>query len=107
ARGVGFELDVDLIHAARAGAAAAGVRWSVSFRRENIFTVDLSPADVVTLFLLRELNAQLLPQLKELRAGARVVSYEFDIPGRPTDRTTLVEIEPGRQGRINVWDAPF
>ncbi len=74
ARGVGFDLDVELIQAARAGAAAAGVRHSVAFRRADLFTVDLSPADVVTLYLLREVNAQLLPQLKQLRPGARVVS---------------------------------
>lgn len=107
ARGVGFDLDVELIQAARAAAAAAGVRHSVAFRRADLFTIDLSPADVVTLYLLRELNAKLLPQLKQLKPGARVVSYEFDIPGRTPDRTALVEYQPGYEGRVQVWDAPF
>jgi hypothetical protein len=108
ARGMGFDLDVELIQAARAAAAAAGVRHTVTFRRANIFTVDLSPADVVTLYLLREMNARLLPQLKQLKPGARVVSYEFDIPGLPPPaRTGLTEYIPGVQGRVLVWDAPF
>ena len=107
ARGLGFDLDVELVHAARAAAAAAGVRHSVAFRRADLFTVDLSEADVVTLFLLRELNLRLLPQFKALKPGARVVSYEFDIPGVPPHRTQLVEYEPGVEGRVQVWEAPF
>ncbi len=107
ARGLGFDLDVELIQAARAGAAAAGVRHSVLFRRADLFTIDLSPADVVTLYLLREVNAKLLPQLQQLKPGARIVSYEFDIPGHPPHRTALVEYQPGYQGRIQVWDAPI
>ena len=108
ARGMGFDLDVELIQAARAAAAAAGVRHTVSFRCANIFSVDLSPADVVTLYLLREMNARLVPQLKQLKPGARVVSYEFDIPGLPPPaRTGLTEYIPGVQGRVLVWDAPL
>jgi SAM-dependent methyltransferase len=108
ARGMGFDLDVELIQAARAAAAAAGVRHTVSFHRANIFSVDLSPADVVTLYLLREMNGRLVPQLRELKPGARVVTYEFDIPGLPPPaRTGQTEYIPGVQGRVLVWDAPF
>ncbi len=107
ARGVGFELNVELVQVARAAAAAAGVRNLVAFRRANIFTIDLSPADVVTLYLLRELNLKLLPQLKALKPGARVVSYEFDIPGHPPARTALAKYAPGLEGRVQVWEAPF
>ena len=108
ARGMGFDLDVELIQAARAAAAVAGVRHTVNFRRANIFSVDLSPADVVTLYLLREMNARLVPQLRALRPGARVVTYEFDIPGFPPPaRTGLTEYIPGVQGRVLVWEAPF
>ncbi len=107
ARGVGFDLNVELVQVARAGAAAAGVRNLATFRRANIFSVDLSPADVVTLYLLRELNLKLLPQLKALKPGARVVSYEFDIPGHPPLHSVDVEYEPGVEGRVQVWEAPF
>ena len=107
ARGVGFDLNVELVQAARAGAAAAGVRDMATFRRANIFTVDLSPADVVTLYLLRDLNLKLLPQLKALKPGARVVSYEFDLPGYPPQRSVIAEYEPGVEGRAQVWETPF
>jgi Methyltransferase domain len=107
ARGVGFDLNFELIQAARMNAAVAGVRHTAAFRKADLFTVDLSPADVVTLYLLREVNARLLPQFKQLKPGARVVSYEFDIPGHPPARTSLFEYVPGVRGRVLVWDAPF
>jgi hypothetical protein len=107
AQAVGFDLNVELVQVGRAGAAAAGVRHHAQFRRANIFSVDLSPADVVTLYLLRELNLKLVPQFKALKPGARVVAYEFDIPGYPPTREAVVEHEPGLQGRVRVWEAPF
>jgi Methyltransferase domain len=107
ARGVGFDLDFELIQAARAGAAAAGVRHLATFQRADIFSLDLSPADVVTLYLLRDINARLLPQLRQLRPGARVASYEFGLPGITPARTELVAYAPGVQGRVLVWEAPF
>ena len=107
ARGVGFDLNVELVQVARAGAAAAGVRHLATFRRADIFTVDLRPADVVTTYLLREMNLRLVPQFKTLKPGARIVSYEFDIPGYPPLRTEDVEYEPGVEGRVKVWEAPL
>jgi hypothetical protein len=107
ARGVGFDLNVELVQVARAGAAAAGVRHLASFQRANIFQVDLRPADVVTTYLLRELNLKLLPQFKTLKPGARVAAYEFDLPGYEPVRTALAEYEPGVEGLVRVWEAPF
>jgi hypothetical protein len=107
ARGVGFDVDVELIQGARAASAAAGVRHAATFKRADIFTVDVSPADVVTLYLLRDINVRLLPQLKKLRAGARVVSYAFDLPHCTPARTELVEYAPGMKGRLYVWEAPL
>lgn len=107
ARGVGFDLNVELIHAARAMAVTANVRHTATFRRANLFTVDVSQADVLALYLRPETNARLVPQLRRLRPGARVVTYEFNIPGYEPARTELVEYTPGVQGRVLVWEAPF
>ena len=107
ARAIGFDLNVELVQAARAAAAAAGVRHQATFQRANIFSLDLSGADVITLYLLRELNLKLVPQLKALKPGARVVCYEFDLPGYTPVRTALAEYEPGVEGRVQVWEAPF
>ena len=104
ARGVGVDLNFELIQVARAAAVAAGVRHLTTFRLADLFSVDLAEADVVALYLLPEVNARLLPQLRQLRPGARVVSYEFRLAGYEPARTALVEYAPGVQGRVLVWD---
>ena len=107
ARGLGVDLNFELIQVARAAAVAAGVRHLTTFRLADLFSVDLAEADVVALYLLPEVNERLLPQLRQLRPGARVVSYEFRLPGCEPARTALVEYAPGVQGRVLVWDAPL
>ncbi len=61
----------------------------VVFLNQDLFESDISPATVVTLFLLPRLNQQLMPKLKrELRRGARVVSHQFDMGEQwPADET--------------------
>ncbi len=50
--------------------------------RQNFFTVDLSDADIVCLFLLQKTNQNLKEKLeRELKPGARVLSYAFTFEG--------------------------
>ena len=78
ARGVGIDLDPERIQEANANAHAAGVQDRVRFRQADLFRTDFSPATVVMLYLLFEVNLQLMPQLwRQLRVGARVVSHDF------------------------------
>ena len=80
AKGVGFEIDDDLIKEAREKARTEGVSHLVDFRKQDVMTVDLSPATVVTLYLLPEANLRLRPRiLAQLRVGARVVSHNYDM----------------------------
>jgi len=81
AHGIGFDLDPDRVTEALANVQRTGVGASVSIRRENVFDVDLSPATVVTLYLLPEINVRLIPQLEKLRPGSRIVSHDFDMQG--------------------------
>ena len=80
AKGVGYEIDEHLIREARENARKAGVSHLVEFRSEDLMTADLSPATVVTLYLLPEANLMLRPRLlSQLRVGARVVSHDYDM----------------------------
>gem|GEM_PF-1471215 len=85
ARGFGVDIDPRRVAEARGNARRNGVDHLVRIERADIFSLDLSPADVVFLYLLTRLNDRLVPQLEALRPGARIVSHEFDIPrARPT-----------------------
>ncbi len=82
ARGVCVELRRDLIEQAMRNAREAGVADRIRFVNKSFFDVDLSDADIVYMYLLTRVNAQLRPKLeKELRLGARVVTLDFEVPG--------------------------
>jgi precorrin-6B methylase 2 len=80
ARGVGIDLNPQRVQEARANAKEAGVEEQVEFRVGDLFKIDLSEADVVTLYLLASVNYKLRPQLwHQLKVGTRVVSHAFDM----------------------------
>jgi len=97
ARGVGVDIDPARIAEANAAAEREGVADRVRFLRQDLFDVNLSPATVVTLFLLPELNDRLAPKMRrELRPGARIVSHRWTIRGWPPDEAILVEVDEAR-----------
>ena len=78
ARGVGIDLDPQRIREAREQARRAGVGSRVRFAQADLFQADFSAASVVMLYLLFEVNLQLMPRLwRQLQVGARVVSHDF------------------------------
>jgi cyclopropane fatty-acyl-phospholipid synthase-like methyltransferase len=79
ARGVGIEIEPELVVEARAAAKDAGVADRVRFREQDLFQADISKASVVTLYLFTKMNERLKPRLlKELKPGSRVVAYQFN-----------------------------
>jgi SAM-dependent methyltransferase len=85
ARGVGVDLDPALVALANENARKAGVAERAKFVVQDIFETDLSPASVVTMYLLPEFNKKLLPRLLELKPGTRIVSHDGEIGDWPAD----------------------
>ena len=80
ARGVGIEIDPELVATSRQVARDGDVAGRATFVLGDFFTTDISDATVVTLWLSPSVNAQLEPKLRrELRPGARIVSHQFRI----------------------------
>ena len=73
----GIEYNPDLVELSRQNAKRAGVADRATFVAQDLFTTDLSQADVITMFLLSTINEKLRPKLLELPAGTRVVSNTF------------------------------
>jgi len=103
ARGVGIEIDPELVKKATENAVAAGVSDRVRFVVQDFFTADISEATVVTLYLLQSLNERLRPKLaRELNPGTRIVSHVFNMgPEWPPQKTRMVE-----RSRIFLWTIP-
>ncbi|MBM4089930.1 MAG: methyltransferase domain-containing protein [Planctomycetes bacterium] len=107
-RAVGYDIDPLRVEAARERARLAGVEKRVTIHEQDLFTADLHDATVVTLYLSTKYNTQLVPQLKQLRPGARVVSLLFEIPGTKPDQ--IVRVKSKVDGKIHVlflWTAPL
>ena len=90
-RAIGYELDKELVEQSRAKAEMAGVKSLVTIESKDLFTADLRDADVVAVYLLPQQLEKLLPQLETLKAGTRIVSHQFEIPGHKADRTITLE----------------
>src|SRR5512145_3519826 len=78
-RGVGIDLNPELVTKARENAAKEGVSHLVDFRAQDGLTVDISEATVVTLYMFKWFNNALKPKLQKLKPGSRVVAHDFDI----------------------------
>lgn len=102
ARAVGFEIDGDLVKESRENIRKAGVQNLAEIRQQDILTVDFSPATVVTMYLLPDVNLKLKPNLqKQLKSGSRIVSHSFDMGDWKPDRVERVD---GRT--IYLWTIP-
>lgn len=104
ARGVGVELDEQLIAISRRNAARDGVAHLVEFRREDALAVDLTGATVVTIYLGADANRRLAPALRaELRPGSRVVSHTFDMGDWTPDRVERMTSQGGEPHILYLW----
>jgi SAM-dependent methyltransferase len=111
ARGLGVEIVPDLVKKSRESAQRAGVSDRAEFREQDLFKTDLSPATVVTLYLLPEVNLQLRPTLLGLRPGTRIVSHDWDMGDWKPDRTVTVAAPDKTIGRekssqVHYWTVP-
>jgi cyclopropane fatty-acyl-phospholipid synthase-like methyltransferase len=85
--GVGIEINPDLVSKAKDNAFKEKVDGLVEFHAQDALTVDVSPATVVTLYMLPEFNVKLRAIFdRQLKPGARVVSHDFEIRGWTPDK---------------------
>ena len=105
-RAVGIEIDPKLITEAEANARSAEVEQLVRFRNEDMFRIDVSEANVVTLYLSEKLNVLLRPKLlRELRPGSRIISHDFRMGDWKPEQT--VRVSWGKLYRtVYLWTVP-
>jgi protein-L-isoaspartate O-methyltransferase len=107
-RSYGFDVDPQRIKESKENVETNGVGNLVTIEQKDIFTLDLSKANVVTLYLLPSLNVKLIPQLEKLKPGSRIVSHDFDMRGVTPDKVVNVEGDGGGfEHTIYLWTAPL
>jgi hypothetical protein len=112
ARGFGVDLDRRLVTLSNRNAAKAGVASRAVFYERDIYETDLSPASVVTIYLLPEVNLMMRPKLLSmLKPGSRVVSHDYDMGEWPPDLTFTMDA-PGKpvgrdqKSKVFYWVVP-
>lgn len=111
ARGFGVDLDKRLVSLANSNARKAGVADRAKFYARDLFETDLSPATVITIYLLPEVNLMARAKLLALVPGTRIVShdygigdwmpdleFEMDAPGKPVGRS--------QKSKVLFWVVP-
>jgi precorrin-6B methylase 2 len=106
AKGFGYDIDPERVKESKANVKDNKVGELVTIEEKDIFTLDLSPASVITLYLLPSLNVKLVPQLKKLKDGSRIVSHNFDMQGYKPKKKTEVEVG-GRTHTVYLWVTPL
>jgi hypothetical protein len=75
---------------------------------EDMFTLDLSGVELVTVFLYPRLLERLIPQFEKLKPGSRIVSHQFEMPGiKPDQIITTDSKEDGDKHRLFLWTTPL
>lgn len=105
-RGIGIDIDPQLVQKSQENAQKAGVADKVKFLQQDLFKTDLREATVVTLYLLPDINLKLRPKLlSELKPGTRVVSHNYHMGDWKPDRVVEVKA-PGVEHYVFYWVVP-
>ncbi len=94
ANSTGIEYNPDMVELSKANAAKEGVSGA-TFMKADLFETDFSHANVVTLFLLPDINLKLRPKILDMKPGTRIVSNTFTMGEWKDDDTATVDEKQG------------
>jgi hypothetical protein len=112
ARGFGVELNPRLVERSNEAAKTAGIADRVKFLQQDLFKTDFREADVLTLYLLPDVNMVLRPKiLADMKPGTRVVSHDY---GMGLWRPEVEEVIPApdktvgarKESTVYLWIVP-
>ncbi len=102
----GFDIDPVRVKESLERVEKENVKNLVTIKLADVFELDLAKADVITLYLLPQLNVKLIPQLDKLKPGCRIVSHDFNMEGVRPKREISFQ-GPQREHRVYLWVTPL
>jgi predicted RNA methylase len=106
-RGVGYDIDPKLVAEATRNAEEHGVGDRVDIVEQDIFSVDLSQADVCMMYLLPWMMNKLVPQFEQMKPGSRIVVHEFWIEQVVPDRIVEIPVEEKNLVCVYLYTTPL
>jgi SAM-dependent methyltransferase len=105
-RGLGVDLDPRLVKLAESNARKAGVESLAKFAVQDLFELDFGSADIISAYLLPEVNLKIVPKLLTLKPGTRIVTHDYHMGPWPFDEMIeipLAEKLVGPMGRSRAY----
>jgi Methyltransferase domain len=111
ARGFGVDLSDDLLRESNNAAKAQGIADRAVFIKQNLFETDLSPATVITTYLLPSMNEKLRPKILSMKPGTRVVAHDYAMGDWHSDQQKTLDVPEKKVGTpgksfIYLWIVP-
>jgi SAM-dependent methyltransferase len=106
ARALGIEYNPEMVTLSERNAEKEGVADKAKFVKADLFEADLSQANVITMFLLPDINLKLRPKILDLKPGTRVVSNSFTMGDWTPDETAEVRENCTSYCKALFWIVP-
>jgi SAM-dependent methyltransferase len=106
AKALGIEYNPDMVELSKRNAAKEGVSDKASFVKADLFESDFSQAQVITMFLLPDINIRLRPKILGLKPGTRIVSNSFTMGDWSADETANVKEDCVSYCTAYLWIVP-
>jgi SAM-dependent methyltransferase len=107
-KGIGYEIDPVMVRESRKNAEKNNVKELVTIIQADIFTVDISEADVLPIYLLPEMNLRLVPQFETLKPGSRLVFHNYDLAGYiPDKKIEIISNEDNSKHTLWLYTTPL
>jgi SAM-dependent methyltransferase len=106
AKALGVEYNPDMVALSKESAAKQGVTDKAKFMEADLYTIDLSEATVITMFLLPDINLKLRPRLLDLKPGTRIVSNTFTMGEWEEDYKVTTEDNWNSWNTAYLWIIP-
>jgi outer membrane protein assembly factor BamB len=108
AKGIGYEIDTELVARSRSRAEQEGVAGLVDIRQQDLYSADLIDARVVAVFLYPAVLEKLKSQFAKMKYGTKIVSHHYAIPDAKPDRVVTVKSkETGDEHRVLLYILPL
>jgi hypothetical protein len=105
-RALGIEYNPDMVELSKRNAAKAGVSDKADFVKADLFETDFYRAQVITMFLLPDINMRLRPKILDLKPGTRIVSNSFTMGDWKADESATVKDGCASYCTAHLWIVP-
>ncbi|MDR0311517.1 MAG: 50S ribosomal protein L11 methyltransferase [Acidobacteriota bacterium] len=108
-RGIGYDIDPQRIIESRQNVSKNNVQDLIKIIQADIFTLDLSNADVMPLYLHPDMMSQLVPQVEKMKPGSRIVCHEYGFPDiyKPDKKITVISNEDNAEHHLMLYTLPL